>query len=241
MTFISAEVIFNDTPSRRNKDLTNFLRDNLEQIILKAQLKFQFRIVRSRDHSDIRQRGIKKLPAMVIKGQCIEGCPDIIAQIRHMIKNSKSIAKPKTTEEILDDHYREALGGFRRDSDGKFVIEDQEEVYDSNNTNLVAKAAEEAEKRGLAYGQKSSNKSADRLRREQPARPSRNIERDLGHYEEIDAGPRHNNLSQNLSMEENPLESLARVRQRANPQQQRDDDLMHSLISRIGSGDDFIP
>ena len=105
-----AELIFNDTPSKYNKDLTDFLDRNIDTIIIKGQIKFNFKIAKASELTALRDSGIKRLPAMMLDGKPYIGVPTIVAELRKRVKTSKSTAAPKSEEEVLDEYYKKTLG-----------------------------------------------------------------------------------------------------------------------------------
>ena len=59
------EIIFNDEPSKKNKELTDFIGKNLVTIIKKGQIQFKFKIAQTADITTLHKRGIKELPVMI--------------------------------------------------------------------------------------------------------------------------------------------------------------------------------
>lgn len=143
-----SELFLNDTPSKFNKELLEFIKRNLEVIILKGQIKFKFKIVSTRDLSNLKNRGIKRLPAMIIDNKSFIGVPDIIFEIRKRVKLSKETAKPKSDDETLNEYFMNTLE-HKVDENGKINIKDDDDNDDDNGQKLASAAIKEAERRKI--------------------------------------------------------------------------------------------
>lgn len=125
---LSAEIIFKNSASRFNRDLTDFLERNLKTIIIKAQIKFHFKTAGTdTDISQLRARGITRLPCMIIQKQHFVNPTNIIEELGRRIRTSRAPAKKKSDDEQLDDYFREALGNITQGVDGKLKVPDDRE------------------------------------------------------------------------------------------------------------------
>ena len=148
MVLQSASIVFNDTASQFNKDLTDFLNRHLENAIRRGGIKFQFTIAKPADLADLRQKGIKRLPAMIINNQYYISVPNIIKEIRSRIKNSNNVVPEKSEDELIREYQMSALGNITKDADGKLQIHDDQE-HDDNNS-LMADFNREIARRGAS-------------------------------------------------------------------------------------------
>lgn len=251
MSITVATIYFNDTASKFNKDLTEFLKRNIEKSIRQGRLSYSFKITQTNELAELRRMGIKRLPAMVIGKTTRVGVPDIIDEIHKRVKNSKSPAPPKTEDEIVREYQLAALGDIKKDADGKIVIKD-DDPDDANGDDLQHRLQKENERRGLALQGAASGDPSERLRpKPQPRAPDRTADRDddfedrrpppvtqgnRGYATPRDqARPRPDNLD-NPQMGD-AFASLNRVGRNASVEDRKDDELMASLLSKIGGGD----
>lgn len=248
-----ASIIFNDSASQFNKDLTDFLKRNTETAIRKGQLTFTYRIAQSADLAELRSQGIKRLPAMTINNRPpIIGVPDIIEEIRKRVRNSRGEAAVKTEDEIVRDYQMNALGDIKKDADGKFVINDDD--TSDEKAQLLANFQKEVERRGQTqtnnlYGENTNNDkgTADkRMTKNPPPKPTargNQVERDddfenrappiVQQQGRRTAPPRPDNLA-NPAMGD-AFASLQRIRRTASGGDDRqDDNMMAQLLERMG-------
>jgi 3-phosphoglycerate kinase len=112
MVLVLAELIFVDSPTRNNRELTEFLKRNIEKVIIKGCVKFKFKIAKASDIPNLRKRNISRLPAMVLQGRNFIGVPDITNELSKRVKNSKATAQEKTGEEFIDDFFKKTINTF---------------------------------------------------------------------------------------------------------------------------------
>lgn len=166
MSLALAELIFNDTASKFNKDLTEFLKRNITTVISKGLVRFKFTIAGPADLNKLRKRGVKRLPTMILDNKHYTGVPLIIEELSKRVKKCKTAAPPITEEEVLANYYTKELD-IKKDSEGKFIplSEDDEEPEDF--TKLISTSLDkEANRRGL------------KEKKPQPAKPSRDVDND---------------------------------------------------------------
>lgn len=255
MVLQAASIIFNDSASQFNKDLTDFLHRNLETAIRRGGLSFQFKIAKPADLAELRQTGIKRLPAMLINSKPFVGVPNIIAEIRSRVKNAKNAAPEKSEDEIVREFQMASLGNITKDAEGRFQIHDEPETDES--TSLMSDFNREIQRRGATagHGSKDNDENDDpqpRMIRPPPPNPSRATDRETGDgdSDDEDVAPRPKRRSpplraplikqpQRADNLDNPamadaFESLKAIGRNATKEDAQDDDMMKTLLSRIG-------
>lgn len=232
-----AEIIFNDTPSKFNKDLTDFLKRNIDTIIMKGRIKFRFKVAKAQELNDLRNRGIKRLPAMIIGDRPYVGVPTIIEELRNSVKKSKKVAAPKSEEEVLREYFDKTLGEIKKDSDGKIIQPDDQED-ENRQPDLTGDLTRELQRRGLAGGgDGGSNRGNRRMQqRPTPSKPSRDAIQD-DDYEDRRPPPIVHRQQREDNVEVgDPLTTLENLQQRGG-EDARDDDLMRQLLQKMGGGE----
>lgn len=215
-------IIFNDSSSKFNKDLIRFLNRNLEAAILKGGLSFAFKIANKQTINDLRDRGIKRLPAMITDSGTFVGVPEIQEEILNRIKNNKNALQPKTDDEILNDYQLSAINeDVIRDQEGKLSVRPD----DDGSVDLKKRAQEELERRG----------GLDR--KPQPRQPDRRALRDSALDDNLpirapQAPERRDNLTDDMT---DVYKSFERIKQTsASSDSRKDDEMMASLLERLG-------
>lgn len=234
MVLLLASIIFNDSASQFNKDLTDFLRRNVEIAIKRGGLSFDYKIVKPADLAELNKKGINRLPAMMIGSRSYIGVPDIIQEIRERVKNSVQNVPEKSEDEIVHEYQMNEINqNVSKNSDGKFqIVEDKDR---DESTELNSRFAEEMKRRG-------GTQSAPT----QPANPDRNPVQD---YDEFDHRPtqpqqtgsygappiRHDNIDifANPAMAD-AMESLANTKKGfQSVDSAKDDEMMAALLSKM--------
>ena len=177
MALRTAKIFVLNRANKQNKELLDFINKNINDIILKGCIKFDFRKIDIDDVDNYSQRGIREFPSMQIDGRIISK-PNIIIQelIAHMRAN-KIVAPPKTDEEVVNDYLREEVtAGVAKDSKGKYIQPKEEEDEQSKiNSEIRSKMIEEEKRRGLLRAGASEDRPArrdnDMQEQRQPARP----------------------------------------------------------------------
>jgi hypothetical protein len=228
MAFRRAEIIFNNTPSKYNRELTTYLKRKLKDLNLRGALKFHFKAVESPEFHKLRQKGITRLPAMVIQGKKFIGVKDIIAELQSSLKSSKRAVPKMTDDEFLDKWQKDALtDGVQKDQDGKFTLPDER---DETEMDLGGAALREAQRRGL--GNEGGNRRGNRPA---PRQPDRNAEQD-NDYDDYDAAPRRMPpRPDNLAEAGDPMATIDHIARKTGGDQ--DDELLKQMMLKIG-GDD---
>ena len=237
MSIRKVQIVFNDTPSKFNRDLTSFLKRNLNQIITKGMLKFEFKIATTSDLKKLRSNGVKRLPALLSgTTEPIIGVPDIIQFLRIAVKKSKRKAAVKSEEEVLDEYMKNALGNVSQGSDGRLQVDDDDDDFDDDMSAKLTSAFNEARKsrqESMVASRKKPGRSA------QPSKPSRDTVND----EYIDTVPttvqRTPKRSNNLYDEPSPLDTLNQIKG-TKGSNSMDDDMMQNLLENLGATDDYL-
>jgi hypothetical protein len=236
----AASIVFNDSASRFNKDLTDFLKRNLETAIRRGGMSFHFKIAKPADLSELRKMGVKRLPAMIINSTAFVGVPNIIEEIRKRVKTSQLEAPEKSEEEIIRDFHMKSLD-VKKDAEGKFQVNDESEKEDVS-TELQSSYNREISRRGASAGH---TEDADN-------KPKRNASRAHEHDMD-DEAPQTRPQSQRANTQppqqargqqrpnniDNPMmadahESLRRVGKTADGDDMQDDAMMEALLNRMG-------
>jgi len=243
----SASIIFNDSASQFNKDLTEFLKRNLEVAIKRGQLSFHFKIAKPADLSQLREMGVRKLPAMLIEKTHYVGVPVIIEEIRRRVRNSKQVAPEKTEEEIIREFQMSALGNVKKDADGKFKFDDDADKGDSESAGLMSAFNREISRRGttLSTNKNGSEVNGPKNIEESAQKPSRNQINDFDDDSlpakpiiQKRAGPKPVPRSDNI---DNPsmndaYESLKRIGgKNTTSDDAQDDVMMTALLNRMAA------
>ena len=247
MVLQSVSIVFNDSASQFNKDLTDFLQRNLEAAIRRGNMSFQFKIAKPADLPGLRQLGVKRLPAMLINNRPFVGVPEIIGEIRNRVKNSRTEAPGKTEEEIVREYQLQSLGNITKDADGKFQVPNDAE--DNADGDLMASYNKEIQRRGMGGGGGGGNTDLDDIPQQRMGRvrqPSRDTDREHDD-EDYDApapprarqppahqrgrpAPRDDNLA-NPRMAD-AMESLRNIGRNATGEDAQDDAMMAALLAR---------
>jgi hypothetical protein len=232
MVVQTAELVFNDNPSKYNKDLTDFLKRNISTIITKGQIRFRFKIAKASDLTALRQRGIKRLPAMILHDQPYIGVPVIVEELRTRVKKSKQTASPKSEDEVLDEYYRKTLGNLKKDVDGKHIIPDDDDDDDDDDgvVDLGSKYHKEISRRNPVDD--VNHRTAPR---NAPPKPDRLAVQDDDFNERIPPARKNNVAEKNAG---DPIATLDSMKPK-NGEQADEDNMMRTLLERIDGGSDF--
>lgn len=145
MSLQLATLIFNDSASEKNRDLIEFLRRNLEASIKKGGLTFDYTIITPGKLLELRNSGIKHLPAMKINNYTYTGVSKIIEEIRRRIQLSKNLLPEKSDDEILLEYNMQQMNGETvKDANGRIHFtddnDDQEQDFKLNANRLCQEA-----------------------------------------------------------------------------------------------------
>lgn len=244
MVLQAASIVFNDNAGQYNKDLTDFLRRNIETAVRKGGMTFQFKIAKPSDLSSLRKRGIKSLPAMSIGKKNYIGVPDIIGEIRRRVRTSNHEEPIKTEEEQVRDYQMQFLGqGVKKDAEGKFTVSNDDENDDKES--MMSKFNRELQRRGASAGHGDSD---DGERRPRPSNPARQTEQDDDDDDDDDEEEHYakkrqpaRRMQSRADNIENPdmadaFESLKSIGRHSTGDDAQDDAMMGNLLERMGAG-----
>jgi hypothetical protein len=183
MPLTLAEIIFNNKASSINKDLIDFLENNLQRIIVKGQIKFKFTIVQQNDLKLLEKRGIYKLPTMIYEERNIVSVDNIIDTLNQIVKTSKKTSASKSDEEIVQDYLNDSLD-IKRGSGGKIMTDDlSQEPQNPQNLDLDREARKAFEERSVStssssnkYNVSSTDRGAIREKQLEPTSRDDNIQ-----------------------------------------------------------------
>lgn len=119
MSYSTVSIHFNDSPSQFNRDLTRFLKRNLDKIVRRGRILIDFNIATPKNLKNLRDSGVTRLPAMQTgvngpaKSRRVHtGVPTIIEVLQRMIETSKFATPMKQPSELLMDfQLAEAIAG----------------------------------------------------------------------------------------------------------------------------------
>ena len=228
MSLQAASIIFADSASRFNKDLTDYLKRNIETAIRRGGLSFIFKIARPTDLSNLRQKGVKRFPAMLINDEPYVGVPAIIQEIQKRIRTNKTVALDKTADEEIRDYHTQILGNIVKNAEGKLEVKDRDDDDDKEtmSAQLQAKFNKEIQKRGnsIGHGETQNN---------QPSRQATRDTEETNYNVRSNQRPRANNVNIDDPMAD-AKESLRRISKNATGEDAQDDALMGTLLARMG-------
>ena len=237
MSFQELQIIFNENSNQTNREFTNYLDKNLSNIISRARVYFKFIIATETDKNKLTKEGITKLPAIILKNsKPILGLQNIYKYIQYIMSN-KMKQEIKTEEEILQDFMsQEIQNGVSRVKEGnkkKVVIKDESENDEFSSETLNRKIQSEQKKRGLNGNNFAGSKMSNMDEIYTPNRPnnlSMNDDEDINENEddEFQDGQDDQNSQNNQNNPLNVFNSMA------DSSSNQDDDMMRSLLEKIG-------
>ena len=99
----NCNLIFHEDDNETNKELTKYLDKNLNEILHKGKIYFNFIIATANDKIKLKKDGILDLPALIPENvNPIIGIKNIYKYINYCIKNPQQ-KKVKSEEEILQE------------------------------------------------------------------------------------------------------------------------------------------
>lgn len=234
MSLQIASIVFNDSASQFNKDLTEYLQRNLDAAIRRGGLMFQFKIAKPADLSELRATGIKRLPAMIINETPYIGVPEIIKEINLRIRAARAEIPEKTDDEVVRDFQTQILGKPIKDAGGniKYEDDDEEDNPQKEAAQLLNSYSREVSRRG-GTNININNKGAQK---EYPnPNQSRNQVNEYDNEQHVDP-PAQTGRTNNLTFNEDIQGSIKRAGQVHNgePNDAQDDAMMAAMMDRLG-------
>jgi hypothetical protein len=220
------QLILEGSPSSINKQLLEFIKRNLRDIITRGQVRLKFKVAKPSDTPKLKARGVKKLPAMLLPGgKSCEGRVEIAQWLISTVKNSRQVAAPKSDEEVLRDYYTSELTKGR-DENGAFNDADDD---DDGLPDLSGALQKELERRGTSK-MPGSEYMTPKASREAPPKPSHDV--DFDDFEDrgaqrpnVTVTPRRENIKPPQGAEVgDALAALSRI-----PGKNKQDDMDHGI------------
>ena len=225
MVLKPASLIFNDSTSPFNKDLYEYLKLNLENVIFKCSIMFHFKIAKAAELKELKDMGITRLPAMTIGKDHYIGVPNIVSELRNRIKLNTETAAIKSDDEILRDFQIAALGDVKKNSDGQFVINDNDDDDRDKNELMSAFNKEIARRTG------NKSNSDNNLKPTRPAQEQNRTNQPTQQQSRPNQQPyppREDNVNE-------AIQSLKNIGKGASSEDAADDTMMEALLERMGS------
>jgi hypothetical protein len=222
MVLKAVSLIFNDSTSPFNKELIDYLGRNLETIILKCSIIFHFKIAKASELQELKDMGITRLPAMTIGKDHYIGVPNIVGELRNRLKLNTDQAAVKSDDEILRDFQMSSvLGNTKKDSDGKFVINDNDDE-DRDKNELMA-----------AFNKEISRRTGTMQTETKKTRHVSNDQNNLQTHNQ----PRNTQPVQHRddNIEGDALQSFNNIRKTGSGEDAADDTMMEALLARMSS------
>lgn len=147
MTFNTIDLMFNgvgdaEKSKEINKELVDFINRNLEKIMRKGRVKFNFKIIDGDSIKSVKKMGIKELPAAINMrtSDIAVGLVDIKSLINEAVDGDmKAPKKVFTAEEMMDDYNQSIM--LQGDGDDDAFEDNSEELMNQYNDAIQARAA----------------------------------------------------------------------------------------------------
>lgn len=238
MSLLLAEIIFNNTPTRNSRDLTEYLKRNIKYAILKGNVKFRFKVAKAVDLAKLQNSGIKRLPVMFLDKKQFIGVPAIVDELARRVKFNKQPAPMKSENEILNEYFQSELGDVKKGSDGRIDVNQLEQESNESFDPTASFHKENERRRKLEQGGPRQN-PLDPTPRQPPPKPSREPIQD-DDYENRSMNQRPQQRPNYIPRQDNvdpgdPLSAFNAVRQKEG--NSKDDDLVQMMMEKMGGSD----
>ena len=218
-----AQLVFNNSNSKFNKDLVCFFKENLANVISKAGITFHFVVAKKSDIERLNSQGITKLPVLVMQNERIFGVPNIIDFLSSRIQKAMPTV-PKSEDQILEDYMsREMMSDVKR-VEKQLVINDEDDEDDekadmSQKIDNIRKARYDDEKK------------------QPPPYPNKNVQFDTGaqmdRHVPLKNKPHQTSANNNNDGADDPMDILNKM----DPSRDsRDDDMMRAWMNNTDTG-----
>lgn len=130
-----------------NKKMIKFLNDNLYSMN-KSNMVFKFILITDENKKMYNDKNINVFPMLINNNTKIVGLEKIADYLKQsVIKNNKK-TNVKTDDERVDDFWKQTMGSCKKDENGVFKFDDDEETDDINKdlTHKIQKAFENRNK-----------------------------------------------------------------------------------------------
>lgn len=226
MVLKPASLIFNDSTSPFNKDLYEYLKLNLENVIFKCSIMFHFKIAKATELKELKDMGITRLPAMTIGKDHYIGVPNIVNELRNRIKLNTETAAIKSDDEILRDFQIASLGDVKKNSDGQFVINDNDDDDQDKNELMSAFNKEIARRTGNKSNSDNNLKPTRPAQEQNQPNHQQNIQNQQTTQQQYPT--REDNVNE-------AIQSLKNIGKGSSSEDATDDTMMEALLERMGS------
>lgn len=226
-----AEIYLNDSPTKHNRDLISYLDRNIQTIIYKGRIKFRVKKIKPREFTQLREMGIKALPAMIINGKKYISVPIIIEEIQQRVKTSQKTAPVKTDDEMLNDYFKREIGDPQKGLDGKIDINNM----DQENTDRVDLSSAVLKEKERRSGGQQYNNPLDPQTRPTPNKASWDHRKD-DDYENREPQQRPQQRPQYAARQDNidpgdPMAALQAIQSKEGAS--KDDELVQMMLSKF--------
>ena len=132
------ELIVSNKPSIINKKVIKFLNANLF-IMNKANIQFNFQVATPENKDTFYKRNITNFPVLIYNNENIVGIKKIMNYLKNkVIEYNKKIAN-KTDEDRVQDFWKETMGDCKKDENGVFKFNDDDDNDDNTERDLQHK------------------------------------------------------------------------------------------------------
>ena len=240
------QIVFNENADEINKELTDYLDKNLDEIIYKANVYFKFIIATEKDKLKLKKDGITKLPAIIsFDMKPVVGLQNVYKYIKYAMQH-KIKPEIKTEDEILQDFMsKEIQDGVSRVKEGnkkKVVIKEEDEDDEFSNDNINRKIQTEQKKRGMSPHEFASSGISNMDEMYTPNRPN-NLSmdnEDNDDYNDNDNDEDNDEDRQITSKKKSAANPIIKndpvnvFNNMADSGSSQDDKMMRSLLEKIG-------
>ncbi len=186
------DLIVSNKPSQLNKKLIKFFDLNLLSLN-KASLVFDFEVATPENAADYKARDITNFPVLATPtGENVVGVEKIINHLKKMVMAHNKRVKSKTTDDQVDDYWKQTLGNVKVNDAGVLTPEDDsDDDEDEAGNNLQHRIQEAFEHRN------SEIKS--------PGKPKNNVVRP------VKGNSAAQKVTSKSSLTETPAETLSKM------------------------------
>jgi hypothetical protein len=219
---VQAQLVFNNSDSKFNKDLVRFFKENLANVITKAGITFHFVVAQKSDIERLNSQGVTKLPILVLPNERIVGTPNIIDYLSSRVQKATPVV-PKSEDQILEDYMsREMMSDVKR-VEKQLVINNDED--------------EEDEKADMS--QKIDNIRKARYndeKKQPPPYPSRNVQFDGDIQMDRHVPLKNKPQTANTPLQHDTDDPMAVLNKMDPSRDSRDDEMMRAWMNNTDTG-----
>jgi hypothetical protein len=202
-------LICSSNPSDLNKKLIKFFNLNL-QSLNKANLVFKFEVAHPNEASVFVKRGIKNYPVLINNQTSVSGAEKIIRYLKVMVDKYNKRITDKSSEDIVDDYMKSTLGKYNIAEGILTCDSDDDNDDDDGSADMQRKLAE-------AFQQRNESLST------KPKKTAR-IQSSVSSIDD----------DSEIKNNENPADTLKRMKGKNKGREGMDDDLMAQFFENQG-------